>query len=80
MRKSRTFTTQFKREVVEELLSGASGPAQLTRRYNLFSGLLYPWKKEYARGKINNEPTEEAALRDRVSQLKQMLGKLTLEN
>ena len=80
MRKVRTFTSQFKREIIEELLSGTTGAAQLARRYNLASGLLYHWKKQYARGKLNNEPTEEAALRDRVSQLEQMLGKLTLEN
>jgi len=76
MRKPRTFTSQFKREVVEELVSGTTGPAQLARRYNLSSGLLYHWKKQYARGKLNNEPTEEAALRDRMSQLEQMLGRL----
>jgi len=80
MRKPRTFTSQFKREVVEELVSGTTGPAQLARRYNLSSGLLYHWKKQYARGKLNNEPTEETALRDRMSQLEQMLGRLTLEN
>lgn len=27
MKKTRTFTSQFKREVVEELLSGTTGPA-----------------------------------------------------
>jgi len=80
MRKPRTFTSQFKREVVEELLSRTTGPAQLARRYNLSSGLLYHWKNQYARGKLNNEPTEEATLRDRVNQLEQMLGRLTLEN
>ncbi len=80
MRKARTFTSQFKREVVEELLSGTTGPAQLARRYNLSSGLLYHWKNQYVRGKLNNEPAEEAALRDRVSQLEQILGRLTLEN
>lgn len=80
MRKLRTFTSQFKREVVEELLNRTTEPAQLARRYNLFSGLLYHWKNQYARGKFNNEPTEEAALWNRISQLEQMLGKLTLEN
>jgi len=80
MRKIRTFTSQFKREVVEELLSRTTGPAQLARRYNLSSGLLYHWRKKYARGKLNNEPTEEATLRDRVNQLEQMLGRVTLEN
>jgi len=76
----RTFTSQFKREVVEELLSRTTGPAQLARRYNLSSSLLYHWKNQYARGKLNNEPAEEAALRDRISQLEQILGRLTLEN
>jgi len=80
MRKLRTFTSQFKREVVEELLNRTTEPAQLARRYNLSSGLLYHWKNQYARGKLNNEPTEEAALWNRISQLEQMLGKLTLEN
>lgn len=80
MRKPRTFTSQFKREVVEELLSRTTGPAQLARRYNLSSGLLYHWKNQYAQGKLNNEPAEENALRDRISQLEQILGRLTLEN
>jgi len=59
MRKPRTFTTQFKREIVEELLSGATGPVQLSRRYSLSSGLLYHWKRQYARGKFDNEPAED---------------------
>ncbi|MEA3485148.1 MAG: transposase [Candidatus Aerophobetes bacterium] len=80
MRKQRRFTAEFKREVVEELLSGATGPAQLSRRYNLSSGLLYHWKRQYARGKFDNEPVQGAAMLDRINKLEQMLGKLTLEN
>jgi len=80
MRKPRTFTAEFKRQVVEEMLSGTTGPAQLCRRHNLSSGLVYHWRKQYARGKLNNEPTQEEALLDRINKLEQMLGKLTLEN
>jgi transposase-like protein len=36
--------------VVEELLSGESRPAQLCRRHNISSSLLYHWKKQYSRG------------------------------
>jgi len=61
-------------------LSGQSGVAQLCRRYEISSSLLYHWKRQYARGKFNNEPTEEAALRDRVEKLERLVGKLTLEN
>jgi len=33
-----------------------------------------------SRGKCNNEPTEEAALRDRIEKLERLVGRLTLEN
>jgi len=66
--------------VVEELMSGESRPAQLCRRYNITSSVLYHWKRQYSRGKFNNEPTEEGALRNRVEKLERLVGKLTLEN
>jgi len=80
MRNQRSFSTEFKRQVIEELMSGESRPAQLCRRHNITSSLLYHWKRQYARGKFNNEPTAEAALRDRIEKLERLVGKLTLEN
>ncbi len=80
MRNQRSFSVEFKRQVIQELLSEESRPAQLCRRYNISSSLLYYWKKQYSRGKFNNEPTEEAALKDRVEKLERLVGKLTLEN
>ncbi len=80
MRNQRSFNIDFKRQVIQDLLSGESSPAQLCRRYNISSSLLYYWKKQYSRGKFNSEPTDEAALRDRVEKLERLVGKLTLEN
>ena len=80
MRNQRTFSQEFKRQVVEELLSGESRPAQLCRRHNISSSLLYHWKKQYGRGKFNNEPTAEGALKDRIEKLERLVGRLTLEN
>jgi transposase len=80
MRNQRNFSIGFKRQVVEELLSGISRPAQLCRRHNISSSVLYNWKKQYSRGKFNNEPTQEAALQDRVEKLERLVGRLTLEN
>ena len=80
MRDQRSFSVEFKRQVIQELLIGESRPAQLCRRYSISSSLLYHWKKQYSRGKFNNEPTEEAALQDRVEKLERLVGKLTLEN
>ena len=80
MRNPRSFSLEFKRRVVEEWRSGEGRPAQLYRRYNISSSVLYHWKKQYSRGKFNNEPTEEGALKDRVEKLERLVGKLTLEN
>ena len=80
MRNKRSFSVEFKRQVVEELQSGESRPAQLCRRHNISPSLLYHWKRQYIRGKFNNEPTEEAALKDRIEKLERLVGKLTLEN
>ena len=80
MRNRRSFSVEFKCQIIEELLSGESGPAQICRRHNIQSSLLYHWKRQYSRGKFNNEPTEEAALKDRIEQLERLVGRLTLEN
>jgi transposase len=80
MRNRRSYSLEFKRRVIEELMSGESHPAQLCRRYNITSSVLYHWKRQYIRGKFNNEPTEEGALRDRIEQLERLVGRLTLEN
>jgi transposase len=78
--KYRKFTPEFKRSIVEQLLSETAGPAELCRRYNLSSGQLYTWKKQYANGKLDSEPSREAELAARVQELERLLGKVTLEN
>lgn len=80
MKQHRTFRTEFKRQVVEEYLSGASTAAQLMRRHEISSGLLYHWKDQYTKGRFDNPPSHEAALEERVRQLEQLVGRLTLEN
>lgn len=78
--KYRKFTPEFKRSIVERLLSETAGPAELCRRHNLSSGQLYTWKKQYANGKLDPEPSREAELAARVRELERLLGKVTLEN
>jgi len=80
MKTQRRFRPEFKRQVIEELLSGISSPAQIIRRYEISSGLLYHWKQQYAKGAFENPPDKTAALEERVRQLEQLVGKLTLEN
>jgi transposase-like protein len=80
MRKQRSFSPEFKRQVIEELLSGVSTPAQICRRHEISSGLLYYWKKQYGRADLGSNGKRETALEERIQQLEQMLGKACLEN
>jgi transposase len=80
MRQQRNFSIEFKRQVVEELISGSSRPVQICRRYNIVPSLLDHWKKQYNLGKFDNEPVKEAALEDRIEKLERLVGQLTLEN
>ena len=65
----RRFTQDFKISLVEQLLSETAGPAELCRRYNISSGQLYTWKRQYANGKLDPEPPREAELEARVLEL-----------
>ncbi len=78
--KYRRFTQDFKRSIVEQLLSETATPTELCRRYNISSGQLYTWKRHYTQGKLDLEPSREAELAARVQELERMLGKVTLEN
>jgi transposase-like protein len=80
MRQVRNFSNEFKKQVVEELISGSSRPSQICRRYSIAPSLLDHWKKQYNLGKFDNEPVKEAALQDRIEKLERLVGKITLEN
>ena len=80
-RKRRTFTPEFKVEIVLEALRGESSQAELCRRHNLSEDQLSKWKQQVVENvasvftstdKHSNEATE------RIVQLEQLVGRLTL--
>jgi len=80
MNPKRRFSVELKRQVVEQLLSGASRPAQLCRQYEIANGLLYHWKRQYSRGRFGNEPTAAGVLENHIRELERLVGELTFEN
>ena len=46
MAKRRKFTSEFKTELVLEVLSGASSQAEVCRRHNLSEAQLAQWKPQ----------------------------------
>ena len=71
----------FKRQVVEELLSGSATMGQLSRRYEISTGLIGYWKARYSTGKLVEGKAENVkALEAKVKDLEQMVGRLTMDN
>ena len=83
-RKRRTFSPEFKAEVVLEALRGESSQAELCRRYNLSEDHLSKWKQQFLEnaaetvfGSTDQHPSE--AETERIAYLEQLVGRLTVE-
>ena len=80
-RKRRTFTPEFKAEVVLEALSGESSQAELCRRHNLSEEQVSKWKQQFVENAVSlfesrDKPSKETT--ERIAQLEQHVGRLTV--
>ncbi len=81
MRTKRTYSVTFKRQVIEELLSGSATMGQLSRRYEISPGLIGHWRDRYTEGKlIEGKSANVKASEAKIRELEQMVGRLTMEN
>lgn len=81
MAKRRKFTAKFKAEVVLEALSGESSQAELCRRYNLSENQVSTWKRQFlenAETFFESPEKHSDASVERIAQLEQLVGRLTL--
>ena len=81
MAKRRRFTAKFKAKVVLEALSGESSQAELCRHHNLSETQVSTWKRQFLENaetffESTDKPSSESA--ERVAQLEQLVGRLTL--
>jgi putative transposase len=84
----RTFTREFKLEVVRQLANGTKRPAQMCREHQLSESLLARWRHDYAeRGEAAFTPRTGAIsdasatpLETRIAELERFCGQLALEN
>ena len=80
-RKRRTFTPEFKAEVVLEALRGETSQAELCRRHNLSEEQLSTWKRqllENAASLFESRDKSSKAATERIAQLEQHVGRLTV--
>lgn len=85
--RGRTFTREFKLDLVRQIASGAKRPAQVCREYQLGDSLLARWRREYEeRGEAAFTPrildgqAVQASAEQRVAELERLCGQLALEN
>lgn len=73
----------FKREIVEEILSGQETVLGLSRRYDLERGTIYRWVAKYrSDGLTGSRParTERDDYEARIAALERKVGQLAMEN
>ncbi len=82
MRERRSFSNDFKKQVVESIVSGSATQAELAREYRISPVMINRWKKEYKKGKFfeNVSSHDIAKLELRIRDLERLVGRLTLEN
>ena len=80
----RTFSRDFKLEVVRQVAEGHKRPAQACREFRLADSVLVRWRKEYQeRGEAAFTPKEggqPSGLEARVAELERFCGQLALAN
>jgi putative transposase len=83
-KRSRTYSPEFKIELMRQWEAGERSCLQLVREHGIAQSVLYRWRDAY---RLHGDDafhelalSEVEALRRRVAQLEQALGNATLEN
>lgn len=80
-RKRRSFSAEFKAQVVLELISGKKSLMEASREYNLKDTVLSRWKQEFVAKatQVFEQPQEVQEKEARIAELERMVGKLTMQ-
>jgi len=80
-RTRRSFSDQFKAQVILELLSGAVSQAELCRKHNIQAGLIGRWKTTVLERlhTLFQEDGQASAEQARITDLEQLVGRQALE-
>ena len=81
MTNHRSFTPEFKAQVVLEVLTGVRSASEACQHYQLKPDLMSRWKAQFLEGAamaFSKESQNDPALA-RVAELERLVGRLTLE-
>jgi len=81
MSKRRKFSPEFKSQVVLQLLTGERSMAELCRAHQLTSQTINTWKQQLvaAAPQAFEKGRDSSAEEERIAELEQLVGKLTME-
>jgi transposase len=81
MTKRRTFTPEFKAQVVLEELTGVKDKAEICREYRLRSQVFSRWREEFLKRapEIFATKPSRGDEQERIAELERMIGRLTME-
>ncbi len=83
----RSYSPEFKQQVVEELLAGAKRPGQLCREHGLDFSTVRKWREQYTQQGVAawsaaavRTSAAASAQEDKIAELERIVGQLTVEN
>src|ERR1700746_2888449 len=82
MARHRSFSFEFKRQVVLDFLEGRTGMRELARQHSLSRHLIGLWIQKYEAGQLNDEvadATRIAEYETKIAELERKVGQLTME-
>lgn len=84
MKPRRKFTGEYKAKLVLEMLSGQRSVGDIARKEGIKDTLLHEWRAEFIRNAphVFGAPAAQAEQEqsNRVAELEQVIGRLTIEN
>lgn len=81
MTQRRTFTAEFKTQVVLDLVSGAYSTAELCQQHQLNPQVLARWKTEFLKRAplVFEQDQKRSAEQERIAELERLVGRITME-
>ena len=78
--KHRTFTKEFKEQLVEQALYRSVSIGQLSRQHNIARQLIYLWIKQYQQGRLSKASKQPTSTKAKIEDLEALVGRLMIDN
>lgn len=78
--KHRTFTQEFKKELVEQALYRSISVGQLSRQHNIARQVIYRWVREYQQGQLSKTSRGGLPAKAQIADLEALVGRLMIDN